>query len=88
MEETEAASLMLASDWAGAKMAYEQALVERPRSGLPLYGMAMCSEKLGDSGSAAKQYATFLAAWKNADPDLAQITHAQAYLAEHPVTKP
>jgi tetratricopeptide (TPR) repeat protein len=87
VEETEAASLMLASDWAGAKMAYEQALVERPRSGFPLYGMAMCSEKLGDSAAAAKQYATFLAAWKNADPDLAQITHAQAYLAEHPATK-
>jgi hypothetical protein len=85
--ETETASLMLASDWARAEMAYEQALVERPRSGFPLYGIAMCSEKLGDSAAAAKQCATFLAAWRKADPDLAQITHAQAYLAEHPATK-
>ncbi|MGA8026308.1 MAG: tetratricopeptide repeat protein [Bryobacteraceae bacterium] len=81
--ETEGAAMMSAGDWADAKTAYEQALLERPRSGLALYGIAMTSEKAGDSGAAAKEYADFLAAWKDADPALAQVTHAQSYLTEH-----
>jgi tetratricopeptide (TPR) repeat protein len=86
--EAEAASLMLVSDWAGAKVAYEQALLERPRSGFPLYGIALTSEDTGDSGAAAKQYAIFLAAWKDGDSGLPQITHARKYLAEHPPIPP
>jgi hypothetical protein len=58
-------------------------LRERPRSGFALYGIAMCSEKSGDSKAAAKEYGDFLAAWKGADPALAQVTHAHAYVAEH-----
>jgi tetratricopeptide (TPR) repeat protein len=83
--ETEAAAMMAIGDWAAAKTAYEAALVERRRSGLALYGIAMCNEKTGDSQAAAKEYADFLAAWKDADPGLAQVTHAQTYLAEHRV---
>jgi tetratricopeptide (TPR) repeat protein len=83
--ETEAAALMAVGDWADAKAAYEKALIERPRSGFPLYGIAMSSEKIGDAEAAAKEYADFLAAWKDADPALGQVTHAQTYLAEHPV---
>ena len=82
--ETEAAALMAVGDWTEAKTAYEQALLERPRSGFPLYGIALSSEKAGDPEAAAKEYATFLAAWKDADPALGQVTHAQTYLAEHP----
>lgn len=82
--ETEAAALMAIGDWADAKSAYQKALAERPRSGFPLYGMAMCSEKAGDSVAAVKEYAEFLAAWKNADPELTQVIHAQTYVAEHP----
>jgi tetratricopeptide (TPR) repeat protein len=82
--ETEAAALMAMGDWRDAKSAYEQALLQRPRSGFPLYGIAMSSEKAGDSAAAAKGYAAFLAAWKDADPALAQVTHARTYLAEHP----
>ena len=82
--ETEAAALMAVADWKGAKAAYGQALSERPKSGFPLYGLALCSERAGDSEAAAKEYSAFVAAWKNADPDLTQITHAQTYLAEHP----
>lgn len=80
--ETAAAAMMAAGDWTAARSAYEEALVERPRSGLALYGIAMCSEKAGDS-RAAKEYADFLAAWKDADPALPQITHARAYVAGH-----
>ncbi len=46
--ETEAAAFLAASDWTGAKAAYKDALVERPRSGFPLYGIAMASERAGD----------------------------------------
>ncbi len=79
--ETEAAAMMAVGDWAGARTAYQRALGERPRSGLALYGIAMCSEKAGDPQAAAKEYADFLAAWKDADPALAQVTHAQTYLS-------
>jgi tetratricopeptide (TPR) repeat protein len=82
--ESEAAALMAVGDWKEAKSAYEQALLERPRSGFPLYGIAMSSEKAGDSEAAAKGYASFLAAWRDADPTLAQVTHARTYLADHP----
>jgi tetratricopeptide (TPR) repeat protein len=86
--ETEAAALMAAGDFVGAKAAYEQALVERPRSGFPLYGIALSSEKAGDVDAAAKEYSDFLAAWKDADSGLAQISHAQRYLAQHPAGHP
>ena len=82
--EAEAAALMAIGDWADAKSAYQKALVQRPRSGFALYGIAMCSEKAGHSVAAAKEYAEFLAAWKNADPVLTQVIHAQTYVAEHP----
>jgi tetratricopeptide (TPR) repeat protein len=79
--ETEGAAMMAAGDWDEAKAAYQQALVERPRSGLALYGIALTSEKSGDSAAAAKDYTTFLAAWNHADPALAQLKHAQSFLA-------
>jgi tetratricopeptide (TPR) repeat protein len=81
--ETEAAAMMAVGDWAAARAAYQRALSERPRSGLALYGIALCSEKAGDSQAAAKEYADFLAAWKDADPGLAQVTHARSYLGIH-----
>jgi hypothetical protein len=81
--ETEAAAFMAASNWSAAKSAYTAALVERPRSGFPLYGVAMASEQAGDRVAATAGYADFLAAWKSADSDLPQIAHARAYLAAH-----
>ena len=81
--ETEAAALVAAGDRMGARAAYKRALAERPRSGLALYGIAMCSESAGDSQAATKDYTDFLAAWEDADPGLAQVTHAQAYISEH-----
>jgi tetratricopeptide (TPR) repeat protein len=81
--ETEGAALMAVGDWTDAKSAYNGALRERPRSGFPLYGIALSSEKAGEAEAAAAGYAEFVAAWKNADPELAQLQHARAYLAEH-----
>jgi tetratricopeptide (TPR) repeat protein len=82
--ETEAAALMAIGDWTDAKAAYAKALSERPRSGFPLYGIAVSSEQAGDYAAAAREYADFLAAWKNADRTLTQVEHAQSYLAAHP----
>ena len=79
--ETEGAAMMAASAWTDAKSGYERALLARPKSGLALYGIAMSSEKLGDWEAAGKDYRAFLNAWKDADSDLAQVTHARTYLA-------
>jgi len=81
--ETEAAAYMAASDWTAAKAAYKEALVDRPRSGFPLYGIALASEQSGDTKAAATEYTDFLSAWKFADPNLPQLTHARDYLATH-----
>ncbi|MGC2656991.1 MAG: tetratricopeptide repeat protein [Bryobacteraceae bacterium] len=83
--ETEGAAMLEAGDWADAKAAYQQALRERPCSGLDLYGIALACEKSGDATDAAKEYSDFLAAWKDADPNLNQLTHAKMYLATHPI---
>jgi hypothetical protein len=84
--EAEAAAFAAASDWADAKTAYQAALVERPNSGFPLYGIALATEHSGDSTAAAKAYSDFLAAWKSADASLPQLTHAKDYLASHGTT--
>jgi tetratricopeptide (TPR) repeat protein len=84
--ETAGAAMLAAGDWADAKTAYQEALVQRPRSGFALYGIAMASEKSGDTEAAVRGYRAFLAAWKDADGDLAQMTHARSYLAEHQAT--
>jgi tetratricopeptide (TPR) repeat protein len=81
--ESEAAAFLAASDWSTAKTAFQQALTERPRSGFPLYGIALTSEKSGDATAAATAYADFLSAWKSADPNLPQLTHARDYVAAH-----
>jgi tetratricopeptide (TPR) repeat protein len=81
--ETEGAALIAVGDWADAKAAYNRALLERPKSGFALYGIARCSELAGDAKQATADYAVFLAAWKDADPALTQLVHARAYVGEH-----
>jgi tetratricopeptide (TPR) repeat protein len=81
--EAEAAAFLSASDWSSAQSAYKQALADRPRSGFPLYGIALAAEKSGDASAAAAAYNDFLSAWKSADPNLPQLTHARAYVAAH-----
>lgn len=75
--------MMTASDWPSARAAFQKALLERPRSGFSLYGIALSAERGGDAKAAATEYEEFLAAWKNADSDLPQVAHARAYVAEH-----
>jgi hypothetical protein len=44
----------------------------------------LCSERMGNLQAATKEYSDFLNAWKDADHDLARLTHARTYLAKHP----
>jgi tetratricopeptide (TPR) repeat protein len=81
--ESEAAALLAASAWQDAKAAYHRALVQRPKSGFPLYGIAFSSEKAGDTKAAGSEYADFVAAWRDADCNLPQLAHARAFLADH-----
>jgi hypothetical protein len=81
--ETEGAAFLAASDWTDAKAVYKEALADRPRSGFPLYGIAMASEQAGEVTAATAEYANFLSEWKSADSDLPQLAHARSYLAAH-----
>jgi tetratricopeptide (TPR) repeat protein len=84
--EAEAAAFLAASDWQHAQSAYKQALADRPRSGFPLYGIALAAEKSGNAPAATAAYNDFLSAWHSADPNLPQLTHARDYVAAHSST--
>jgi tetratricopeptide (TPR) repeat protein len=76
--ENEAAVLLRAKDYAGAKAAYEAALKERPNSGFGLYGLARVAELKGDEAAARDGYSGFLKAWAMADETLPEVVHARA----------
>jgi tetratricopeptide (TPR) repeat protein len=78
--EAEGSALMRAGDYSDAHRAYEAALIERPKSGFPLFGMARSSEAGGDQATAAREYVQFVDAWKEGNPDLPQMTHAREFL--------
>ena len=75
--ENEADALLRAKDYAGAKAAYETALVERPKSGFGLYGLARVKELQGDSAGAKAGYEEFLTAWGKADRVMPEVVHAK-----------
>lgn len=75
--ETEAAALLKAKDYAGAREAYERALKERPNSGFPLYGLARVAELQGHTADARAAYAIFLKAWEHADQGMSEVAHAR-----------
>jgi tetratricopeptide (TPR) repeat protein len=81
--ETEAAAMLSVGAWSDAKAAYERALVERRRSGFPIYGIAFSREKSGDLKEASIRYAEFVGVWKGADAGLPELAHARTFLAEH-----
>jgi len=81
--ETEAAALLAASAWPDAKAAYQKVLLDRPKSGFSLYGLALTSERSGDTKSAATEYVNFLAAWERADLSLPLVAHAREFVAAH-----
>lgn len=82
--ETAGASWLAAGNWSAAESAYREALLERPNSGFPLYGIALAEEGSGQIAAAAVAYRNFLSAWRSADPDLPQLQHAREFLAAHP----
>jgi tetratricopeptide (TPR) repeat protein len=67
-----------AGKWAEARKAFQDEMITRPVSGHALYGIAQSYELAGDKKAAARSYAEFLAAWKNADPDLPMMEHAKS----------
>lgn len=71
-----------AGHWDEARQAFQQVLEERPKSGFGLYGIALAYEKQGDREKAIQAYRDFLDAWKNADPDRAQVQAARRFLAQ------
>ena len=71
------------SDFESAREAYESVLRQRPNAGMPLYGIARSYELEGDSKNATKAYEAFLAAWPEADDNLAQMSMAGAWLERH-----
>jgi hypothetical protein len=78
--ENEAEALIRAKDYAGAKAAYEAALIERPGSGFGLYGLAHVKELSGDAAGAREGYQAFLKAWPSADAALPEVAHARKVL--------
>jgi tetratricopeptide (TPR) repeat protein len=79
--ETEAAALVKAKDYEGAKAALEAALKERPGSGFGLYGLARVKELSGDAAGAREGYGAFLKAWEKADAGLPEVAHARKIVA-------
>ena len=79
--ETEGLALLAAGDAASAHEAYASALIERPNSGFPLYGMARSSEAANNIAKATTEYQHFTEAWKDADPANPEILHANEFLA-------
>jgi len=85
--ETEAAALLRARDYAGARAAYERALKERPNSGFGLYGLARVAELEGHAADARAAYAAFLKAWQHADAGMAEVAHAKQVVGENVALK-
>jgi tetratricopeptide (TPR) repeat protein len=84
--EFEAAQLEKAGKKDEAEKAWKQALVDRPNSGYPLYGLAGMAAAEGDTAKAREAYSQFLKAWKHADQNLPQVTAAQEWMQAHPAT--
>ncbi|SNT06893.1 hypothetical protein SAMN05421770_10426 [Granulicella rosea] len=82
VHETEAAALLKAKDYTGAKTAYDAALAERPESGFELYGVAYAKELSGDQAGARAGYQALLKAWPTADSSLPELVHAHRVLGD------
>ena len=74
-------ALVRAGKFGEAREAFQKELIERPRSGFALYGIALAWDKEGNREEAGKAYRLFLEAWAQADAGLAPMRAAQAYLA-------
>ena len=70
-------------DFEGAREAYRSVLRQRPNAGMPLYGIARSYALEGDGKNARTAYEAFIAAWPEADDNLAQVSMAAAWLEQH-----
>ena len=82
--ELEASFLTTAGKRTEAEKAWKQALEDRPKSGFPLYGLALLAEQSGDTARTTAAYNEFLNSWKTADQQLPEIQHAQQWVVAHP----
>jgi tetratricopeptide (TPR) repeat protein len=80
--ETEGEALLRAKDYAGAKAAYQAALMARPQSGFELYGIARADELAGNAAAAQGEYRAFLKAWPSADDKLPEVVRAHDVLGK------
>jgi tetratricopeptide (TPR) repeat protein len=80
--ETHGDALMRARRFADAKKSYQAALVERPNSGFPLFGIAQADLAAGDKAAANADFRALLKAWMNADGDLPQMVAAKAFVEQ------
>ena len=83
VSETRGDALMRTHRYADAKQAYQAALVERPNSGFPLYGVAQADVAAGDKSAARADFSALLAAWKTADTGLPQIVAAKQWMSSN-----
>jgi len=83
VNETRGDALMRARRYADAKKAYQAALIERPNSGFPLYGIAQADAAAGDNTAANADFQTLLDAWRSADPGLPQMLAAKEWTSTH-----
>jgi tetratricopeptide (TPR) repeat protein len=83
-EESLGYAYLRSRQWDKARDAFNEALRERPKSGLILYGIAQSYATPGDVPRATSAYRDFLAAWQHADADLPQVRQAKAWIASHP----
>ena len=85
--ESEGEALLAAKDYAGAKTAFDAALVDRPNSGFAMYGLARVKEMSGDQAGARAGYVEFLKTWSRADVGLPEVAHAHQVVEQPVVAK-
>jgi len=82
-EESLGYAYLKLKQWDKARDAFNEALLQRPKSGHALYGIAQSYALAGDAPHATAAYRDFLAAWPHADSDLPQVKQANAWLGSH-----
>jgi tetratricopeptide (TPR) repeat protein len=68
---------------AEALTAYEAVLAASPNRLNTLHGAGLAAERSGDLVTARRYYEQLVASARDADPGLAAVEHARAFLAQH-----
>jgi tetratricopeptide (TPR) repeat protein len=80
-QESVGYAYLKSKQWEKAREAFKTELVERPKNGHALFGLAQSYALEGDATRATAAYQDFLASWPHADSDLPQVKQAKAWLA-------